>query len=75
MVHIIHCRSAECIDLDVFSSYRVSDIFMFPVFVWKVVEGVFCLVLLLFYTADIMLIGKLFWYFSSSFLVQGEKLF
>ena len=33
----------------VFSSYLVSDIFMFPVFVLKVVEGVFCLVLLLFY--------------------------
>ncbi len=44
----------------VFSSYLVSDIFLFPVFVWKVVEGVFCLVLLLFYTADTMLIGKLF---------------
>ena len=29
-------------------------------FVWKVVEVVFCLVLLLFYMADIMLIGKLF---------------
>ena len=35
----------------VFSSYLVSDIFLFPVLVWKVVEGVFCLVLLLFYTA------------------------
>ena len=33
----------------VFSNYLVSDIFMFPVFVLKVVEGVFCLVLLLFY--------------------------
>ena len=44
----------------VFSSNLVSDIFLFPVFVWKVVEGVFCLVLLLFYTADTMLIGKLF---------------
>ena len=33
-------------------SYLVSDIFLFPVFVWKVVEGVYCLVFLLFYTAD-----------------------
>ena len=57
----------------VFSSYLVSDILLFAMFVWKVVEWVFCLVLLLFCTADIMLIGKLFWYFSSSFLVQGEK--
>ena len=31
------------------------------------------LVLLLFYTAHMMLNCKLFWYFSSSFLVQGEK--
>ena len=44
----------------VFSSYLVSDTFLFPVFVWKIVEGIFCLVLLLFYTADTMLIGKLF---------------
>ena len=44
----------------VFSSYLVSDIFMFPVFVWNVVEGIFCLVLLLFYTADTVLIVKLF---------------
>ena len=73
MVHIIPCRSIECIDLDCFNSYLVSDIPLFPVFVWKVVEGVFCLALLLFYTADIMLIGKLFLYFSSSFLVQGEN--
>ena len=29
--------------------------------------------MLLFYTADIMLIGKLFLYFSSSFLGQGEN--
>ena len=36
----------------VFSSYLMSDIVLFPVFVWKVVEGVFCLVLLLFYNAD-----------------------
>ena len=36
----------------VFSSYLLSDIFLFPVFVWKVVEGVFCLVLRIFYTAD-----------------------
>ena len=55
----------------VFSSFLVSDIFLFPVFVWKVVERVFCLVLLLFYMADIMLIGKLFWYFPF-FLIQGE---
>ena len=47
----------------VFSSYLVSDIFLFPVFVWKVVEGVDCLVFLLFYTADTMLTGKLFLYF------------
>ena len=58
----------------VFSSYLVSDTLLFPVFVLKVVEGVFYLVLLWFYTADIMLIGKLFWYFSSSFLVQDEKI-
>ena len=38
----------------------MSDTVLFPVFVWKVVEGVVCLVLLLFYTVDIMLIGKLF---------------
>ena len=38
----------------------MSDILLFPVFVWKAVERVFCLVLLLFYTADIILIGKLF---------------
>ena len=38
----------------------MSDILLFLVFVLKVVEGVFYLVLLLFYTADIMLIGKLF---------------
>ena len=57
-----------------FSAVTLSDIFLFLVFVWKVVEGVFRLVLLLFYTADIMLIGKLFWYFSSSFLVQDEKI-
>ena len=38
----------------------MSDTLLFPEFVLKVVEGVFCLVLLLFYTADIMLIGKLF---------------
>ena len=57
----------------VFSSYLVSDIFLFPVFVWKVVEGVFCLVLLLFYTAAKMLIGKLFWYFSSSFLYRVKN--
>ena len=44
----------------VFSSYLVSDTLLFPEFVLKVVEGVFCLVLLLFCTADIMLIGKLF---------------
>ena len=56
----------------VFSSYLVSDILLFPVFVWKVVEGVFCLELLLFYTADIILVGKLFWYFSS---LQGENIF
>ena len=73
MVHIIPCRSIECIDLDCFNSYLVSDISLFPVFVWKAVKGVFCLALLLFYTADIMLIGKLFLYFSSSFLVQGEN--
>ena len=73
MVHIIPCRSIECIDLDCFNSYLVSDIPLFPVFVWKVVEGVFYLVLLLFYTADTMLIGKLFWYFSTSFFVQGKK--
>ena len=53
----------------VFSSYLVSDTLLFPEFVLKVVEGVFCLVLLLFYTADIMLTGKLFWFFSSFFLV------
>ena len=47
----------------VFTSYFVSDVFLFPVFVWKVVEGVYCLVFLLFYTADTMLIGKLFLYF------------
>ena len=57
----------------VFSRYLVSHIFLFPVFVWKVVEGVFCLVLLLFYTADTILIGKLFWYFSSSFLYRVKK--
>ena len=73
MVHIIPCRSIECIDLDCFNSYLVSDISLFPVFVCKVVERVFCLALLLFYTADIMLIGKLFLYFSSSFVVQGEN--
>ena len=56
-----------------FSVVTLSDILLFPWFGWKVVEWVFCLVLLLFYTADIMLTGKLFWYFSSSFLVQGEK--
>ena len=44
----------------VFSSYLVSDIFIFPVFVWNVVVGIFCLVLLLFYTADRVLIVKLF---------------
>ena len=38
----------------------MSDTLLFPAFVLKVVEGVFCQVLLLFYTADIMLIGKLF---------------
>ena len=38
----------------------MSDILLFQVFVLKVVEGVFCLVLLLFYAADIMLTGKLF---------------
>ena len=54
----------------VFSSYLVSHIFLFPVFVWKVVEGVFCLVLLLFYTADwqVVLI-----YFFLSFFVQGKN--
>ena len=57
----------------VFSSYLVSHIFLFPVFVWKVVEGVFCLVLLLFYTADTILIGKLFWYFSSTFLYRVKN--
>ena len=60
-------------DLDCFNSYLVSNISRFPVFVWKVVEGVFCLALLLFYTADIMLIGKLFLYVSSSFLVQNNN--
>ena len=73
MVHIIPCRSIECIDLDCFNSYLVSNISLFPVFLWKVVEGVFCLALLLFYTADVMLICKLFLYFSSSFLAQGKK--
>ena len=38
----------------------MSDTLLFQEFVLKVVEGVFCLVLLLFCTADIMLIGKLF---------------
>ena len=38
----------------------MSDTVLFPEFVLKVVEGVVCLVLLLFYTVDIMLIGKLF---------------
>ena len=73
MAYIVPCRSIECIDLDCLNSYLVSDISLFPVFVWKVAEGVFCLALLLFYTADIMLTGKLFLYFSSSFLVQGEN--
>ena len=73
MAYIVPCRSIECIDLDCLNSYLVSNISLFPVFVWKVVEGVFCLALLLFYTADIMLIGKFFLYFSSSFLVKGKK--
>ena len=60
MVHIIPCRSIECIDPNCFSSYLVSDTLLFPEFVLKVVAGAFCLVLLLFYTADIMLIGKSF---------------
>ncbi len=48
----------------VFSSYLVSDILLFPVFVWKVVEGVFCLVLLLFYTADWQVVLIFFFFFS-----------
>ena len=59
MVHIIPCRSAECVALDCFQQLPCVRYFSVPS-VWKVVEGVFCLVLLLFYTADIMLIGKLF---------------
>ena len=55
----------------VFSSYLVSDIFLFPVFVWKVVEGVDCLVFLLFYTADTMLTGKLFLYFILFYFCTG----
>ena len=48
----------------VFSSYLVSDILLFPVFVWKVVERVFCLVLLLFYTADWQVVLIFFSFFS-----------
>ena len=59
MVHIIPSRSIECIDLNCFQQLPCVRYFTVPS-VWKVVEGVFCLVLLLFYRADIMLIGRLF---------------
>ena len=55
----------------VFTSYLVSDVFLFPVFVWKAVEGVCCLVFLLFYTADTMLIGKFFVLFFVCFVFTG----
>ena len=58
----------------VFTRYLVFDVFLFPVFVWKAVEGVYCLVFLLFYTADTMLIGKFFVVvFCFCFVLQGNK--
>ena len=41
----------------VFSSYLVSDIFLFPVLVWKVVEGVFSSIAVILYS-NIKLVHK-----------------
>ena len=60
MVHIIPCRGIECVDLNCFQQLPCVRYFTVLVFVSKVVERVFYLVLLFFYTADIMLVGKLF---------------
>ena len=51
----------------IFISYLMLDIFLLPVFVWKVVEGVYCLVFLLFYTADWQVVLIFFFFF-----VQGD---
>ena len=56
----------------VFSTYLVSDIFTFPVFVWKVAEGVFCLVLLLFYTTDWQVV-LIFLFFIFLYRVKKKK--
>ena len=73
MVHIIPCTVVGVLNVltwIVFIRYLVFDIFLLPVFVWNVVEGVYCLVFLIFYTADTMLIGKLFLYFYFYFLYK-----
>ena len=67
MDNIILFKSAACIDMVQFYFYQlylVLCIFLFPVFVWKVCFLKRSLVFLLLYSANTMLVGKLFFYYN-----------